>query len=89
MAKLQAWGLALLGLLLAVAAAFGVGRYSGSAAAKKAAQADQAQEKADAAVAVTEKTTKTVEQAHQVEHQVQEMPEDEARKKLADDWTRG
>lgn len=89
LARLQAWGLALLSLLLAAGAAFGIGRYSGGQAAKKQASVEADAQKAQAAQAVAKKTTDTVQAAKEVEHQVQEMPDDEARKALADRWTRG
>ena len=84
LARLQAWGLALLGLLVALLGAFGYGRYKGSQAVQQKVDNVVLQQKAQTADQVVVAAGK----AKQVEQQVEGMTLDETRKTMLDRWAR-
>ena len=81
-------GVFLLGLLLAVEVAFGVGKGKGRREERK--EADLANAKRDAAQAETvrDAVVKAGEERRETDHQVQEMKDDAVREELRRDWTR-
>ncbi len=81
-------GLFLLGLLLAVEVAFGVGKGKGRREERQ--EADLANAKRDAAQAETvrDAVVKAGEERRETDHQVQEMKDDAVREELRRDWTR-
>lgn len=81
-------GLFLLGLLLAVEVAFGVGKGKGRREERQ--EADLANAKRDAAQAesVLDARVKAGEERRETDHKVQEMKDDAVREELRRDWTR-
>lgn len=81
-------GVFLLGLLLAVGVAFGVGKGKGRCEERQ--EADLANAKRDAAQAETvrDAVVQAGEERRETDHQVQEMEDDAVREELRRDWTR-
>lgn len=81
-------GVFLLGLLLAVEVAFGVGKGKGRREERQ--EADLANAKRDAAQAETvrDAVVQAGEERRETDHQVQEMEDDAVREELRRDWTR-
>lgn len=81
-------GVFLLGLLLAVEVAFGVGNGKGRREERQ--EADLANAKRDAAQAesVRDAVVQAGEERRETDHQVQEMKDDAVREELRRDWTR-
>lgn len=81
-------GVFLLGLLLAVEVAFGVGKGKGRREERQ--EADLANAKRDAAQAETvrDAVVQAGEERRETDHKVQEMKDDAVREELRRDWTR-
>lgn len=86
--RIKDFGLFLLGLLVAVGVAFGVGKLKGRRDERQVADLEKAKHDAEQAEVVRDAVVQAGEERRETDHQVQEMEDDAVREELRRDWTR-